>query len=99
MAATATKPAKMTRQEIDELTARTYQRAYYGSVYGLAEWHKIVKELVRLGYNTEQVEAIVYSKWPRWASVSGNPKATEFFTFFNRTLSADPNAVKELMQQ
>lgn len=49
------------------LMART-EAAYMRPLWGDAQWEKTIEMLLRMEFNPREVEAIMASKWARWAS-------------------------------
>ena len=69
---TQTHPTTLTvaareRQRIDDLAERT-ATAYSWDNYGETRWRAATRMLVRRGYTDAEVEAILRSKWTRWAA-------------------------------
>lgn len=74
----------MTRQVI-RLAART-KGAFSFSNYGLQRWRAAIRMLLRRGYDEREIEAIMRSKWTRWA---GDHASGRKGWRYGRTNSAD----------
>jgi hypothetical protein len=60
-----------------ELAERTAD-AYSYDNYGEASWRACAAMLLRRGYSDEEAEAILRSKWTRWAADSTNRKSWKY---------------------
>lgn len=58
--------AHVRRDRIKALAIKTCD-AYSYDAYGADEWRKAIGHLIGLDYDNEQIEAIMRSKWTRWA--------------------------------
>lgn len=67
---------KLTVNRTRDLATSTVD-AYSFSRYGWTAWNASAQLLARRGYDADQIEAIMRSKWMRWASdMSSNPSPT-----------------------
>lgn len=66
MATTTT--TKTTAQRVRDLTAATWETAYSFSRYGAAGWRSAIRELIRRGFDNREIEAVLRSKFMRWAA-------------------------------
>lgn len=56
----------LTVQELSEKTSDAYSFDRYNS------WEACIKKLRKAGYDDREIEAILRSKWTRWAADAGN---------------------------
>jgi hypothetical protein len=87
------------QSRISALSAKT-QNAY--AVNRFRSWDACVRELILRGYDDAEVEAVLRSKWMRWASDQANGKATvkhlkDFLD--NPANCCDKYAVKALVKE
>jgi hypothetical protein len=57
---------KLTRDEADAIAQETSD-AYSFNRYGATRWRSCCRMLARRGYDAREIEAIMRSKWTRWA--------------------------------
>jgi hypothetical protein len=94
----------MTKEQMDKLAERT-SKAYSYENYGAASWRQCIRILAKRGYDERQIEAILRSKWMRWAgSVSDKPygkvTSADLARFLNDPGNKiDQRAVDELTRQ
>lgn len=90
----------MTATEIDKRTSNAYSR----SAYADGEWLAAIEELLSRGYSPVAVEAIMRSKWTRWAGdVSprqhGSYTAADVLAFLDDPRNGcTPSAVADLVR-
>lgn len=81
--------------------ARRTQDAYSSDRY--RSWRAVAAALLKRGYDERQVEAIMRSKWTRWAAadqVMGKASAKDLLAFIdNPRNECSLTAVRELVQQ
>ena len=63
----------MDNNEINYLVEKT-ENAYSFNRYGESNWRECIKMLADKGLNADEIEAVMCSKWTRWAGdMSNNP--------------------------
>lgn len=86
----------MTRTQIKALASRT-DDAYSFSTYGEREWIRAIRLLADRGYNERAIEAILRSKYTRWAAdartTNAKPRGEDVLIFImdprNKVTRAD----------
>lgn len=75
-------------------TEQAYMRASYGEV----RWRREIRFLIGLGYNDIEIQAVMRSKWPRWADHGGEGHH-RISSLMNRWPSEyDRRAVRDLVK-
>jgi hypothetical protein len=82
----------MTKEEIAEIAEQTSD-AYSFDRYGAKNWKSTCAMLAKRGLNAVEVEAVMRSKWTRWAgdmadSEYGNVKAKDLAAYIDK---CEPN--------
>lgn len=75
------------QKRLGDHVARETANAYSHDAYGEKEWQKLCRMLVRAGWTIEETEAIVRSKWTRWARDAKSReqgKATDVIEFMSK---------------
>lgn len=83
--------------------AQSTADAYSFSRFGLTEWTKAITGLFEMGYDERQVEAIMRSKWTRWAGdesdTPNDPVANDVIAFVKLHVGRNGYSVQELVDE
>ncbi len=92
----------MTRSQAQHLATLTMD-AYSFDRYGWPRWVACIRMLARRGFDAREIEAIMRSKWTRWAGdMSGKPYGRVTSADLARFLANDndlPRAVAQLVSE
>lgn len=83
------------RATANKIADRTYEGAFSAERYGRTEWRKAARLMADRGFAAEQIEAVLKSKWMRWAADAAGTsrgKADHLAAYLNknvRTLNDD----------
>lgn len=72
-----------------EIAART-EDAYSFSRYAPGQWHVAAAMLLRRGYSEQETEAVLRSKWTRWAADAAGADYGQAFAHMLTSFLDDP---------
>jgi hypothetical protein len=76
----------LTDQQVNDLSART-QDAYSAPTYGERNWKMIIRWLSKKGYDAQAIEAIIRSKYMRWAYDMSAATLPGFKIFYDKCVT------------
>jgi hypothetical protein len=86
----------LTAKEINELAEKTSD-AYFASKY--TSWRACVKMLANKGFNKFEIEAILRSKWTRWAADEAGNRTASSKDLANFVTSQTQDSVDKLVNE
>lgn len=96
MTMATTRPRNTLNEKAAAAVAARTADAYSADRYG-AEWPKVAAALLRDGWTPRQAEAIMRSKWARWAADAGTPTAAALLVYVRKLGAQRTAAVNHLV--